>query len=314
MTTPPRVFLSHASEDKERFVLGFATRLRQRGVDVWLDRWEMLPGESLVDGIFAEGIAGSDAVIVVLSRHSVTKPWVHEELNAAVVRKIASACKLIPVVIDDCEVPACLQATIWEKIEDLGSYEPSLDRIVRSIFGQDDKPPLGKEPPFARAADVAIGDLTRGDSLVLKAACEICLEEGTDLQLFVDDLLEKSGKLGLSEEAVRESVQVLAKRGYLEHPFPDNLIIASSAFEEYLKVHWPDYDGLLKRFASCVVNQGMWDRDTIGASLKVSMLLLDHVAEVLEDRKWILLDRFGGGGWEIARAGISPELKRWLEA
>ncbi len=40
----PKVFLSHASEDKERFVLDFARKLRESGVDVWLDRWEMLPG------------------------------------------------------------------------------------------------------------------------------------------------------------------------------------------------------------------------------------------------------------------------------
>jgi hypothetical protein len=33
----PKVFISHASEDKERFVLAFAERLRASGVDAWLD-------------------------------------------------------------------------------------------------------------------------------------------------------------------------------------------------------------------------------------------------------------------------------------
>jgi hypothetical protein len=70
----PKVFVSHASEDKDRFVLGFATELRARGVDVWLDKWEMLPGDSLVDKIFEEGIKGASAVIVVLSKFSVQKP------------------------------------------------------------------------------------------------------------------------------------------------------------------------------------------------------------------------------------------------
>src|SRR5712691_12860113 len=58
---PPKVFLSHASEDKE-FVLDFASRLRRRGVDVWLDRWEILPGDSFVDKIFDEGLAQAKAV------------------------------------------------------------------------------------------------------------------------------------------------------------------------------------------------------------------------------------------------------------
>ena len=44
-------FLSHASEDKA-FVLDFAARLRKRGIDLWLDRWEILPGDSFVDKIF----------------------------------------------------------------------------------------------------------------------------------------------------------------------------------------------------------------------------------------------------------------------
>ena len=39
----PRAFMSHSSADKERFVLPFATRLRAAGIDVWVDRWEMLP-------------------------------------------------------------------------------------------------------------------------------------------------------------------------------------------------------------------------------------------------------------------------------
>src|SRR4051794_20083808 len=49
---PPKVFVSHASEDKQRFVERFAARLRENGVDAWLDEWEMKPGDSLVDRIF----------------------------------------------------------------------------------------------------------------------------------------------------------------------------------------------------------------------------------------------------------------------
>ena len=101
----PKVFVSHASEDKARFVLGFATRLRAAGIDAWLDRWEMLPGDSVVDRIFEEGLAEAGAVVVVLSVHSVDKPWVREELNAAFVKRVAGRTRLIPVLLDDCKVP-----------------------------------------------------------------------------------------------------------------------------------------------------------------------------------------------------------------
>ena len=46
MDKNPKVFISHASDDKERFVKKFALKLRNKGVDAWLDRWEIKPGDS----------------------------------------------------------------------------------------------------------------------------------------------------------------------------------------------------------------------------------------------------------------------------
>jgi hypothetical protein len=311
--TPPRVFLSHASEDKA-FVLDFASRLRQRGVDAWLDRWEILPGDSFVRKIFDEGIAQAQAVIVVISKHSVDKPWVREELDVAVVRKINHVSKLIPVVIDDSRVPTCLQATLWERIGDLKKYEDSLDRIVLSIFGQTDKPAIGEQPAFARKAIVTIGDLSRVDSVVLQTACGLCLEDGNDLQFFGTDVVERAGKLGISEEAARDSVAILVKRSDLKHELENNFFVTSLGFEEYLKAHRPDYDSLLRKFASNVVNEEMWDGDAIAASMKLPTVLLDHIVEIFEDRKWILVDHAAAGRWQIAAGEISPEMKRWLES
>src|SRR5215208_5342480 len=106
----PKVFISHAREDKERFVLAFARRLRAQGVDAWVDQWEILPGDSLVDKLFEEGLREADAVIVVVSRHSVDKPWVREELNAALVNRINRRTRLIPVLIDEVPVPQALRS------------------------------------------------------------------------------------------------------------------------------------------------------------------------------------------------------------
>ena len=78
----PKVFIGHASEDKERLLRAFATKLRQEaGVDAWVDEWEIYPGDSLVQKISEEGLKDAEAVIIVLSEHSVDKPWVREELS-----------------------------------------------------------------------------------------------------------------------------------------------------------------------------------------------------------------------------------------
>ena len=310
---PPKVFISHASEDKA-FVLDFAASLRKRGVDAWLDRWEILPGDSLVDKIFEEGIAQAKAIIVVISRHSVDKPWVREELNVAVVRKVNRLSRLIPVVIDDTTVPTSLRATVWEKVADPKNYEESLDRIVASIFGQTDKPAIGEQPAYARKEIVTIGDLTRVDSIVLQTACELVLEDGNDLQFFASDVVARAGKLGVSEEAVGDSLVILAKRGQVKHELEDNYFVTPSGFEGYLKAHRPDYEGLLRKFASNVLNEDMYQDEAFAGSLKVPTVLLDHIVEVFEDRKWILVEHAAAGRWSIAQGGVSPEMKRWLES
>ena len=138
-----RVFISHASEDKERFVLGFATRLREHGIDAWVDAWEILPGDSLVDKIFEEGIKNARAMIVILSNNSIDKSWVREELNAGFLKRLSGKCRLIPVVIDECELPEALRSTVWQRIPDLADYEEEFQRIMDSIYGRTQKPPLG---------------------------------------------------------------------------------------------------------------------------------------------------------------------------
>ena len=114
MNNNPVAFISHASEDKERFVIEFAKKLRAVGIDAWLDKWEMHPGDSLVDKIFEDGIKNGSHFIIVLSRNSVSKPWVREELNTAVVEKINKNLRIIPVVLDGVTVPECLRSTLYE--------------------------------------------------------------------------------------------------------------------------------------------------------------------------------------------------------
>ena len=164
----PKVFISHAGEDKDRFVTEFATKLRDHGIDAWLDKWEMLPGDSLIDKIFEEGLKKADAIIIVLSENSVKKPWVHEELNASMIKRISKGTKIIPVIIDDCEIPESFKSTLWERIADLSYYEKNLDRIVAAIFGQREKPPIGKTPIYTDFDIANISGLTKGDNLVLR--------------------------------------------------------------------------------------------------------------------------------------------------
>jgi hypothetical protein len=140
----PIGFLSHASDDKDRFVLGFAEKLREHGIELWLDEWEILPGDRIVGKVFEEGLKNAEVIIVVLSNISVAKPWVRAELEVAVVKRIEEGIRIIPLVIDkDCPVPEALKADVRVVINDLNNYEPELKSIVNAVYRIYDKPPLG---------------------------------------------------------------------------------------------------------------------------------------------------------------------------
>jgi hypothetical protein len=142
----PKVFVSHASEDKP-VVVPLATRLRADGVEALLDKWEIRIGDSLVDKIFS-GIDGCDVFLIVLSRISVQKPWVREELNAGFVTMLAKKTRLMAVRIDDCEVPLVLKSRRWLNLDPRGDYETEYRELLTAIFDKHDRPPLGKPAAY----------------------------------------------------------------------------------------------------------------------------------------------------------------------
>jgi hypothetical protein len=310
----PRVFVSHASEDKDRFVLEFATRLRERGIDAWLDKWEMLPGDSLVDKIFEEGIKDASAVIVVLSKFSVEKPWVKEELNAACVKRINGGSKLIPVVIDDCEVPEVLKSTLWERISDVSSYDESLERIVSSVFGVTDKPPLGSPPAYAQSFVPPIGDLSNMDSLVLRLSCEHALRTGHEFIEPSEALL--SGETpAIPEGELSDSLEMLDRGGYIKVTRLIGMAfcpyrVTTFGFRAYAEACIPDYEERIASVVSVIVNEGLVDNDAIRERLNESGMLVDHILSLLRNLGHIRLAELIGGFSRII--DVSPALKRML--
>src|SRR5262249_41364686 len=76
------VFISHATEDKDRFVRPLAEALRATGqIAVWYDEWELHVGDRLVDRI-NEGLGRSRFGVVVLSPAFFAKNWPRAELEA----------------------------------------------------------------------------------------------------------------------------------------------------------------------------------------------------------------------------------------
>lgn len=311
----PKVFISHASEDKDRFVLAFAARLRASGIDAWLDKWEMLPGDSLVDKIFEEGLRQAAAVLVVVSTNSVGKPWVREELNAAFVKRVNSGSKLIPIVLDNCTVPAALSSTVWEKIPDLAAYDESFCRIVSAVTGTSNKPPLGQLPGYVISPIREIGGLARIDNLVLKVACQLALSGGHDLINGPD--LQKSTELdGVSEQELDDSIEMLERANlidvsrHLGGGLP-HFRITTYGFQQYGQAYIEEYAKKVQNVALAVVNHKLQDNKAIAAHLNENQFLIDHSLSVLESQQYVSLSRTIGGHTYIFN--VSASLRRALE-
>jgi TIR domain len=88
------VFISHASEDKDRFVRPLAEALVRRGLSVWYDEFSLTVGDSLTASI-DDGLSHSRYGIVVLSDHFFAKRWTKRELGGLVSRETAESKKLI---------------------------------------------------------------------------------------------------------------------------------------------------------------------------------------------------------------------------
>ena len=296
----PKVFISHASEDKKRFVEKFAAQLREKGIEAWLDKWEILPGDSLVDKIFNEGLGRAQAAIVVLSENSVDKPWVKAELNAAVVKKIYQKIKLIPVVIDECEIPPSLSDILWVKISDLNNCDAEIDRIVLAVFGIAAKPPVGKQPDLIK---MALEGLEEADSRMLRFVCETMLENnGRRFSPPSPYLIEG---IEMQKDEIDESLGVLEHEGLVKlldipgGPKIPWIRATVKGFELYAQTHIANYSDTCRKVASLILNEDYGRSYMIVEKLALPSYLIEHILHVFEEAKYIELVDIGAAGFVI---------------
>lgn len=113
------VFISHASEDKEDVVRPLAKSLKEKGVSVWYDEFELKIGDSLRRKI-DQGLSKSRFGIVVISRSFIKKGWTNYELDGLMTKAISGQQILLP---------------IWHDItkQEVIDYSPSLaDKVARN--------------------------------------------------------------------------------------------------------------------------------------------------------------------------------------
>lgn len=106
-------FLSHAHADKDsvdRIENWLSTTAE---LPIWYDS-KNLDASEMIATHLPKAIQVSRAMIIVLSESSIRSGWVEKEYNAAEVERAShSYFRIIPIKVDECEVPGFLRAVKW---------------------------------------------------------------------------------------------------------------------------------------------------------------------------------------------------------
>jgi hypothetical protein len=149
------VFLCHNSEDKPA-VIRIAEQLKDRGLQPWLDKWELQPGlpwqrtlEEQITKIGAAAVFVGDAGI---------GPWQNMEQEAFLRQFVKRGCPVIPVILRRCkttpELPLFLEGMTWV---DFRIPEP--DPLEQFVWGITSKKPVTAKPPGKTAIKDTLGRL-----------------------------------------------------------------------------------------------------------------------------------------------------------
>jgi tetratricopeptide (TPR) repeat protein len=127
------VFVCYSSTDK--IVARHLTdQLKARGLRVWLDELELIPGQPWQEGL-EEGIQASRAIAVLLGRDG-PRPWQKEEmqvaLQLAVQRRLPVIPVLLPGVSAEPELSPFLRSRTWVDLRQ-GLSPAGLDRLEWGI-------------------------------------------------------------------------------------------------------------------------------------------------------------------------------------
>jgi hypothetical protein len=135
------VFLSHNSKDKPA-VKSLGGALKQRGLSVWLDEWELRPGLTWQDAL--EDIVTGCKSSAVCFGGSGVGPWEDPEMQGLLRRfvndkKIGNIVPIIPVLLPgapaDVKLPLFLEAFTWVDLRN-GLTADGLERLRWGITGE----------------------------------------------------------------------------------------------------------------------------------------------------------------------------------
>ena len=227
----PKAFLCYGWEDRN-LAKKIAKTLQDKGIETWWAEWCIRSGDSLRQKI-DEGLGECTHFIVLLTPTSLTKPWVNQEMDAGLVRKIRGQCTFIPLRHDLAaeNLPPLLSGMFSP---DLSNFGVGMKQLINDIYGVVLRPPVG--PPPEGVAQSA--ETETGYSVAASTVAKLFVET-TRNALFGDPTLTVSKiaeKTELSEEDVNDTLYELGGMVKVSH---DRVFVGDELFATFDKFWKP---------------------------------------------------------------------------
>ena len=124
------VFISYSHENKD-FVDQLAAHLVKNKAHVWVDRWELKVGDSLIQKV-QDAITDSSALLVILSKSSVESEWCKKELSVGLIRELEEKkVVVLPVLYEDCNRPLFLRDKMYADFRT--DFDSGLKSVLEAI-------------------------------------------------------------------------------------------------------------------------------------------------------------------------------------
>lgn len=159
----PKIFISYSwdSEEHKKWVLDFATKLCEKGVDVILDQWEISSkGGSLIPNFMIQAVSSAERVLCIMTPNYKLKTdnleggagFEYSILSSKISEDLKTT-KFIPILRNGDEkksIPILLDKRIRYFMRDEDNFDNAFEELLRDLYNEPKttKPVLGKKPKF----------------------------------------------------------------------------------------------------------------------------------------------------------------------
>lgn len=135
-----QLFISYNQKDRE-LATALAVQLRLVGIDVFLDAWEIEPGDS-IPGKVNSALGLVNTVLVLWSEDAASSRWVGAELETALALHLEDgSVRVVPVRLDHAPLPALLRPFKYLRLEEAAQASD----VARQVAG------IGSPAEFLKA-------------------------------------------------------------------------------------------------------------------------------------------------------------------